>query len=235
MLIEFLLERRKSEYLQFVNMTSKDLLRVRLLFVIMFLMMGMGLTMFILKDLNQLQQYGIPVLAAFLGFKFPYFKLMKDKKAMEEKVAGLFPEFLQAFSTAELTNKIMFQTLKASVPFTPQPIKARLVHLLEQIDENGDKREYYMEFAQFINTPDAYIIMDQIYKFSVQGYKEETMEKLRNNILEIQKNNMEFVINKKTETMDSFGIIPLLATMIFIVIFAGTILIHEMNSALDLI
>lgn len=235
MLIEFLLERRKTEYLQFMGMTKKELFRVRLVFVIMFLMIGMGLTMFVLKDLTQLQQYGIPLLAAFLGFKFPYFKLMKDKKAMEEKIAGLFPEFLQAFATAELTNKIMFQTLSASVPFTPQPIKARLIHLLEQIAQEGDKREFYMEFARFINTPDAYIIMDQIYKFSVQGYNEETMEKLRNNILEIQKNTMEFIIKKKTETMDSFGIIPLLATFIFITIFAGTILIHEMTSALELI
>ncbi|MED4077620.1 hypothetical protein P4645_15500 [Lysinibacillus fusiformis] len=230
MIVDIILERRRNEYLNFVQLSKSEFIKTRLIFTLVAAVFFGGMGWYFLNGFTIIV-YLIAAVGALAGYKYPYLKLGGMKKTTEEKLDLLFSDFLQAYAILQPTKENNMNVFQASLPFVQEPLHSGVERLADRIRVEGDKREIYMEFAEYVNTPDAYTFMDQFYKFSVEGYKDEALTKLLNHVREIQKNRMAFVIKKKFNSMENFGLLPLLCGTVFILLIIFTILLQEFTKA----
>lgn len=235
MFIDLILERRKKELLNFVNLTKGSFMQARLVFMLLGIVATLIVCYLFFGFENKVVVITIVGTGAAIGYKFPYFTLLLQKKEVEERIANIFPDFAQAFSIIMPTRNNILTAMKEAVEFTAEPLQTKLIDVIKKIDAEGDKREFYLELADYVGTADAYTIMDQLYKFSVQGYDEETLRKQQDMIKKMQEDKMDFISDKKTNSMDNIGILPLLSASVFIACFVGVILIRKFNEAMSIL
>ena len=114
MLVELILEKRKKEFLEFVHLTSKSFLQVRIIYGLLAAMVaGFGVWYFA-NESTTATIILVTLVGLFVGFKYPYLQLMSQKKSVEEKVAMQFPDFLQAFTSLQPTKRVILYTLQSS-------------------------------------------------------------------------------------------------------------------------
>jgi len=229
-LVDIILERRRKEYLDFIQISKSTFVKTRFLFTLIGVLLLGGMGWYIFEEFS-IFVYIFAAVGALVGFKYPYLKLGRMKKITEKKLEMLFSDFLEAYVIIQPTKKNNLNIFQASLPFIKEPLHSGVEKLTKRIGVEGDKREIYMEFAEYVNTPDAYTFMDQFYKFSVDGYKDEALTKLINHIRKTQENRMSFVIKNKTDFMENMGIFPLLCGTVFIILVVLTILLQEFTKA----
>lgn len=221
MITELIKEERLNDLLEFFAKDRKDFKKTRLIFGILFLILGF----FIFFLHPKIPFLLIPLIGFAIGYKYPYYSLMSKKQRHDMLNSYLFPEFVQSFIALIPTSGNVYQTLLATYPYTKEPLKSRLATLIEKLQKEN-KREYYLEFADTLNSSEAYMVMDMIYQFSEYGVKKESLKELQNYMEEIHKNRIDEIINKKMAKMENLGYFPILITMIFVLGFTVIIFLH---------
>lgn len=168
----------------------------------------------------------------YLGWKFAYFKLLYTKNNIDVKNSFLFPQFLQSFIALLPSSGNVYQTLKTTVNYTPDPLDKELVKLIKKI-EQGNDRNAYLEFAEYIGSSEAYMVMNMIYQFSEQGVEKESIQELERYIQNLKENKVDELIQYKMNASDKFGLFPILISLFLVGGFAAVIFLHYMRDVTD--
>lgn len=211
MIGELLSEKSKAIYFEYFRINENKFRLNRYLIGILFFGL-MAITSLLLD--NYLLLLVTPA-AFYVGYKVPYINLISQKKQSDLMISFAFPQFLQSFMALLPTSGNVYQTFKNTLEYTSEPIKGQLEKLINNI-EDENKREYYLEFAEFIGTTDAYMVMDQIYQFSEYGIKKNSLGELQRYIQSIQENKMDELIIKKMARMENHGLVPLFISMFLV-------------------
>jgi len=163
--------------------------------------------------------------AALIGWKFPYYNLLTLKAKYDKINAHLFSNFLTSFIALIPSSGNVYQTLIACVPYTKDPIRTKLEGLIVSI-EQGNSRDGYLKFADYIGSSESYMIMDMIYQFSEFGMKKETLKELYEYVHDLQKNKIDELIEKKMVSMDMLGFMPIFISMFMVFGFAIVLIAH---------
>lgn len=230
MLAELLKETNLEVYLRYFQRDAKPFKIIRIIYGLLFLMFFA--TSALLFE-NYLLLIGSPIVA-IIGYKFPYLNLILRKEKQNLIVSFLFPEFLQSFMALLSSSGNVYQTLVASVPHVGEPIKSELEKLIRNI-EKENKREYYLEFAEYIGTSEAYMILDLIYQFSEFGIKKDALQQIEQYIQSIVENKTEELIEKKMSVMDVLSFPPLLISLVLVFGFAVVLFLYYMQDVSDVL
>ncbi|MFD1705221.1 MULTISPECIES: flagellar assembly protein FlaJ [Siminovitchia] len=171
-------------------------------------------------------------LAFYVGYKLPYFSLISLKKNEELRTSFLFPQFLQSFMGLLSSSGNIYQTLKATIPYTGEPLKRELEKLVKNI-EKDNHRDYYIAFAEFVGTNEAYTIMDMIYQFSEYGVKKDTLHDLRDYIQGLDENKVNELIERKMMSGEKYGYMSIFISLFLLLGYAGAILFYYLGDIMD--
>lgn len=219
---DFLKETNLQAYLDYFNRERKAFTRVRFIMATLFALLYMMAIFLLQKNIFFL---GMPVVA-FIGYKVPYLKLLQQKKQSDLINSYLFPEFLDSFlACLASSSENIYQALLATVPYTKGSLKKELKKLIKGIQQKND-RDDYLEFAEYMGTSEAYMVMDMIYQFSVFGVKKEALKELSEYIRHINENKVDELIQSKMEDMDKLAIGPMVILLLLIGGFAATVFLH---------
>ncbi|KRG13901.1 hypothetical protein ACA30_13270 [Virgibacillus soli] len=211
MFFELIKENRLNDHLAYFKKEKKDFIKVRIIYGLLFTLIGAIIIYMMGKMLYFL---ALPVLF-ILAFKYPYYNLVKNKKRIDNDNSYLFPDFLGSFIGLIPSSGNVYQTLVATLPYTKEPLKTGLEELIAKI-EDENKREHYMDFADYIGTSESYMVMDMIYQFSEFGIKKEPLKELERFVQDLETNKQNEVIAKKMNDMEYLGFLPIFISMYFI-------------------
>lgn len=169
--------------------------------------------------------YGVALILALGGYKLPYILINSTRKSQAVINKYLFADFLQTFLALIGTTNNVYATLVASKSYVEEPLRTELEKLIDLI-EFDNRREYYTDFARYIDTSEAYMVMDMIYKFSAFGLDNESLIKISELIDNLQNNQIDELIEKKMNSQENVGFIPLFITMILVGGYTVVMFIH---------
>lgn len=186
------------------------------------LTLGLGLFFLLvlafLKFKNPWFLVGSPILG-YVGYKLPYIKIVSMKNRVDIVNSFLFPNFLRTFISLLGTQGNVFQTLSATIPYLDEPIKSEVSKFVKKIEKNN-AREYYLEFAEYIGSNEAYLIMSMIYEFSNVGTHKDMLTELERYIDDIQQNKTKQLKQYKIYKMEKHANLPVVSTVVFVLIFS---------------
>ncbi|MFZ7947183.1 MULTISPECIES: hypothetical protein [Bacillaceae] len=212
MFFELINESRLNEHLAYFKKEKKDFMKVRIIYGLLLTLIG---AMVIYRMGNLLYFIAVPFLFV-LAFKYPYYNLVKNKKRIDNDNSYLFPDFLGSFIGLIPSSGNVYQTLVATMPYTKDPLRTGLEELIAKI-EDDNRREHYMDFADYIGTSEAYMVMDMIYQFSEFGIKKEPLKELERFVMDLEANKQNEVIAKKINDMEFLGFIPIFISMYLVI------------------
>lgn len=224
MLGEVLREKYLDLYLEYFHLSKKNYRITQwALTVIIFMLYSLG----VMITKNYTFLVGLPVVV-FAANRYSYFSLvLRNRNANIEKTF-LFPEFLRYFLSVVETSGNLYTALQNTILYVKGPVQSQLKLLVEKI-EKDNKREYYLEFAEFIGSSEANMVMSIIYEFSEYGIKKEALQELELFIDKIQENRINELIDKKVEVMDLYAVPALFLSVLFVAGFAGIVFMYYMN------
>ncbi|HBT71428.1 MAG TPA: flagellar assembly protein FlaJ [Lysinibacillus sp.] len=225
---ELLKERLLDAHLEFFRKDKKKFLIHRILYAVVVTMLYAMVIMVIKMPIWLI---GLPV-AFFIGWKFAYLKLLSTKNNIDVKNSFLFPQFLQSFIALLPSSGNVYQTLKTTLNYTPDPLDKELIKLIQKI-EKGNDRNAYLAFANYIGSSEAYMVMNMIYQFSEQGVEKESIQELERYIQNLQENKVDELIQHKMNASDKFGLFPILISLFLVIGFAGVVFMHSMTNVTD--
>lgn len=196
--MDFLLERNRRNYLDYFNITPGYFLRRRIMTtIILTVLYGVILWLYPNPKLFLL----LP-LVMFFGYKLPYIELLRMKKHENIIKEYMFPTFLRYFLALIETKGNVYQTLVATIPYMEEPIKSELIKLVQRLDDSSmDSREAFLDFAEFIGSSEAYLIMGMIYEFNEEGIIKKELDELDNTVTILQENKTNELIEHKANSL----------------------------------
>lgn len=226
MLIELWKEKSLNLYLDVFQIKSKIFTLLRVIYAIILSLIATTIILILGKKILLL---AIPVFF-LVGFKYPYFKLLMTKRKDDLLKSFAFPEFLSDFKILLGTNGNVYQTIKACLKYSKEPIKSELKKLSKNI-ETTNSRDVYQNFAQYIGTSEAIMIMDMIYEFSVEGVRKESLITFEKYIDRLKNNKTHELVTKKVASMDINGFYPILISVFFFFSFLIIVLYGYLRDA----
>lgn len=229
MIQELFTEQLREAHLEFFQISKKQLLLKRILYShILSMLFFMGISF---MQVSAIWYICLPI-AFFIGWKLPYLKLLLDKSSIDLKNAFLFLPFSQSFMVLLPSTGNVYQALKTTVPYTQAPLNSKLEELIKKI-EQGNNRQDYLEFAAYIGSPEAYMIMNMIYQFSEQGVRKEAIQALQQYIQNIQENKVDQLIETKMDTSFKISYLPMLLALFLVASFAVVLFTHYIGTIVD--
>lgn len=228
MFFELLKEEYYEKNLAYFQKTPKDLKKDRLLYAILVGIVG-AMFWYIMQDYIYL--LAIPI-GLFIGYKLPYYSVLSKKEQADKQNRHLFPEFMGSFIALIPTTGNVYQTLRTTIPYTKEPLRAGLEELVEKIRLDNN-REHYMAFADFVGTNEASLVMDTIYQFSEFGVKKDSLKELEQFVFELEKNAQNELLEKKMGDMEYLGYLPIFLSMVFILAFVGVMLVEFFSPVMN--
>lgn len=221
MITELLKETHLDTYLSYFRTEKKKFLLIRCIYgLILFCFFALG----ILFIKEYLWLMSLPIIF-YMGYKIPYLNLILNKKKSDLINSYLFPQFLGSFLALLSSSGNVYQTLVETVEYTDDPLRSELNNLIEKI-EQGNNRDDYLAFADYIGTSEAYMIMDMIYQFSEYGVQKEAIQELENYIHTLQENKVDELIQQKMIQMDKYGYMPIFISLFLTLGFAAVIFFY---------
>ena len=226
---ELLFEKSREVYLNYFKIDRKDFLRRRIFLAILLIALG-GLMTILSK---QLLVIFIAIFLGFVGFKLPYLQLLQRKSQSDMIKTFMFPQFLRYFIALYATQGNVYRTLIETAKYLDEPLRGELERF---IDDIGDENSYarYVEFADYIGTTEAQLVMSMIYSFSEQGAVEEELLELEKTSKKINDNKMQETINYKSKKQEKYMRLTLVLTMAYIFSFVATVLITRIMSVFSM-
>lgn len=227
-MFDFINEKDLDIYLQYFGKNRKKFMRFRYLYGFLFFLIGAMIAILI----NHYFAYLLLPILAFIGYKFPYVQLILNKRKKDLINSYIFPQFLQSFIALLNSSGNVYQTLVASIDYTNEPLKTELKKLVARIEKSND-RDDYLAFANYVDTSEAFMIMDMIYQFSEFGIRKESLKELESYILSLQENKMEELIARKMQEMEKLGFIPIFISLFLVGGFAVVLFLHYMSDVMN--
>ncbi|KIL74675.1 hypothetical protein [Bacillus badius] len=230
MFVELLSEKSLKKNLLYMGKDEKKFRTSRFLFAAIFLLWAAGIV-YVSKDF-----FLIPLIpmVTFIGYKYPYFNVLRSRNNILSLNSQLFPGFLTTFNALLPTSGNVYQALVACIPYIKDPLRSSLEELVQKV-EDDNRREDYMLFAEHIGTSEAYMMMDMIYQFSEYGIQRESLMEMQRFAQELDKNKMNELIQSKMVKMEVLGYIPVFISMFLVLGFAGTIGWHYVKYVMDIL
>lgn len=230
MIRELLTEHLRDVHLAFFQLPKKQFMIKRFLNSSLF-----SLFLCIIISLTKAEviwYLGLPI-AFFVGWKLPYLRLLMEKNTADVKNAFLFLPFSNSFMVLlPNVNGNVYQALKLTLPYTAAPLDKKLKELIEKI-EKGNNRQDYLDFAKYIGSPEAYMIMNMIYQFSEQGIQKESIQTLQRYIQNMQENKVDQLIETKMDTSFKISFLPVLLSLFIVGAFIVLIFAHYFKTIAD--
>lgn len=225
---ELLKEEYKDVYLDYFQKEAKGFRTTRLIYgLVLFLIFSLGILI-----LNKPVWLLMTPIMFYVGYKLPYYSLISLKKSDTIKVSFLFPQFSQSFMALISSSGNVYQALKASVPYTSDPLKRELEKLVKAIEVDND-REHYIRFAEFIETNEAYTIMDIIYGFSERGVKKDSLQELQAYIQDLDENKTNQLVETKLGRAEKYGLSTIFIAMFLLLGYTGSIMFYYFDDVMD--
>lgn len=227
---ELFVEKSLDFYLHFLNVnkrkfwTQRIVLSVFIFVMLLFFFLASKITLFLILS---------PVLT-YLVYKIPYFKIIGAKNHVDIVNSFLFPHFLRTFLSLLATQGNVFQTLVATIPYLDDPLKSEVEKLIKKIGEKND-RKYYLEFAEYVGSNEAYLIMSMIYEFSIVGTNSDLLSALENYINSIQTNKMTELKRYKLNKMEKHANIPVYISVGFVLVFTFSLMYFYISNMSNLL
>lgn len=128
-----------------------------------------------------------------VGYKIPYMQILVQKSNEDVVKSFMFPQFLRFFIGLFTTKVNVYQTLIETSKYVDEPLYTALMDFIDDIGEENDYARY-VEFANFIGTTDAQLVMSMIYNFSEKGAVPEEL-------LELERTSKKILDNKFEEAV----------------------------------
>lgn len=227
MVKELLFETNLNSYLNYFKLEKKSFNSFRWILALFLFFMPILAGLFLPGHYSHYKVLLIVLapVVGFLGFKMSYIDLLLKKKNDQLLIEYAFPQFLRYFISLIQVKGNVYQALIATVPYIEEPLKSQ-VELLTKRIASGNKREAYMDFADFINTSEASMIMSIIYDFSEDGIKSESLQALEQYIFNMYNNKMNELIDKKVNKMENYSKYPLIFSVLFVLSFVAVLFYH---------
>lgn len=218
---EVLTEKNKEFYFDYFQINPKKFLGKRILLASMLIFVYIYILTFTDKTILYL---GVPIVA-LIGYKIPYFEIVNQKERSSIIVQYSFPTFLRYFISLLDTQGNVYRTLKATIPYLNNPIKSEVQILINKMeDSNINMRNAFMEFAEFIGTSEARMVMGMIYEFNEEGINKQDIKELETIVEQMQENKTNELIEYKVNRMDKYANPILVYSLAYI--FAFTIMVY---------
>lgn len=216
---ELFIEKSLDFYLKFLNVDKKKFWAFRIL-----LGAGLFLSMFLIFIMlkNPLFLIAAPILS-YIGYKLPYFQIVGKKDQVDIVNSFLFPNFLRTFLSLLATQGNVYQTLLASVSYTEDPLKSELEKFVNKIEKKNN-RQSYLDFAAYIGSNEAFLIMSMIYEFSTVGTNKDMMTELERYIGSIQQNKTRELKEEKVRRIERHSNLPLISVVGLVLVFSLSLL-----------
>lgn len=225
MLTELLREEQLPYILAYYKKDQKHFTKSRKIGMLLYAFLALIVLLFFGKLVSM--WYIVP-LAALIGYKLPYIKLISKKNKDDHINAYLFPRFISSYIALIGSTQNPYDTLKLTVPYIKGELQDKVIQLIEGIDRDGS-RDHFIAVADYVNTTEAYMVMDRLYTFQTHGVDEDALKELEQHIAEIQNNRMDDLIKVKMTRMESVGLMPLFISMVFVIGFAGILMIYYLQ------
>ncbi|GIN75115.1 flagellar assembly protein FlaJ [Bacillus licheniformis] len=224
MIIEILKEKHLNLYLNYFGKTRKsyEINKWLITFLVFFIY---SMIVIFLKQFLIFLALPVVLLAAN---KFAYINLVARKKKDDLLKTYLFPEFLRCFICLLGVSGNVYSTLKATVPYVKEPLKAELQKLITNIERDNDRR-HYIEFANSIGNSEASMVMSMIHEFSEFGIQKDALQQLEQFIERLQENKTNELIERKVREMDKYSVPPVVLSVLFVLSFAVALFVYYMS------
>lgn len=231
-MVDFLLEKGTKEYLVSVNGKYSTHIIQQIMFAIIFGSIGAGFV-FVIGGLTFDYKVLVGLLiGGFIGFKVIYFRLMNEVKNRMGIRKAQFPEFLKYFnSLITVNNNNIVRTLESTLEYVPEPLNSEIQKLVDRAYEN-EGREAFMDFARFIGTSEAIMIMGVLSDFNEHGVDSHKLRDMEDTVAKMKENIINQKIIRQANAIEKYANTSLLASIGFVVLFVGTIfvqLISDLN------
>lgn len=228
---EILFEQNRNLYLEYFKMTKKDLFiqRLKVMLAMTFLF---GVIFYYYND-SSLVWLLFPLLL-FIGYKIPYYILIQLKSKEDIIRDMMFPTFLRYFVSLIGTQGNVYQTLRAIVPYIEDPIKSELIKLIKKLDDKDyENYQAYMDFANYIGSSEAYMLMGVINQFDEEGINKKELQEFELLVKNLQENKVNELIEKKAHSLEKHADPILVYGLTYIIIFTLTVFLVVFNKTLE--
>lgn len=228
---EILFEQNRNLYLEYFKMTKKDLFiqRLKVMLAMTFLF---GVIFYYYND-SSLVWLLFPLLL-FIGYKIPYYILIRLKSKEDIIRDMMFPTFLRYFVSLIGTQGNVYQTLRAIVPYIEDPIKSELIKLIKKLDDKDyENYQAYMDFANYIGSSEAYMLMGVINQFDEEGINKKELQEFELLVKNLQENKVNELIEKKAHSLEKHADPILVYGLTYIIIFTLTVFLVVFNKTLE--
>lgn len=221
--MELLFERERDAYLKYFNLTKKAF-TIRRLKVLLVIIALYAVVLYMNND--KVWLYALFPVVALIGYKLPYYELLRIVDKQDFVKEQMFPTFLRYFISLIETQGNVYQTLKAVVPYTEEPLRTKLIELIKNL-ESDDVENYdaFIEFADFVGSSEAHMIMGMINEFNEEGIKKAELDELENTIKRLQENKINEIIEYKVNSVDRHSTPILVYALAYVMIFTFILII----------
>lgn len=220
---EFFVEKKRNEYLDYFGMDAKKFQMQRIVLGVLLTV----LTLIIAYATGKVMLYAAVPVAGILGYKMQYFGLVSNKKHADMVKTFVFPQFLRYFIALLGSQGNVYQTLRATVPYLREPLKSRVEQFVDEIEEENEY-EKYLEFAEYIGTSEAHMVMGMIYNFSEHGVIQEELEELERMIDKINENKTDQMVLYKATEQEKYMNMPIFSGLFFVMSFVVIIIVYNL-------
>lgn len=227
---ELALETMRDTYLEMFHKEKGKFLMTRILLGIGLAILGYFITLSLGTAL--ILNIVVSIVFAVVGFKLPYMQLIVMKNNEDVVKSYMFPQFLRFFIGLYSTQGNVYQTLIETSKYVDEPLYTELMNFINDIgDENNYAR--YVEFADFIGTTDAQLVMSMIYNFSEKGAVQEELEELERASKKILENKFEEAVLYKAGKQETYMNYIVLLSVGYLLSFVALVLASMIPSLMS--
>ena len=219
---ELMLESSRDTYLEYFKENKSAFLMKRIILAVLFGLIGIAITIILKMPILIL----VALILAGFGFKMPYMQLLSRKSNADMLKTFMFPQFLRYFIALYSTQGNVYKTLIETSKYLDDPLKSRLEQFIKEIGEEN-AYEKYVDFAEYIGTTDAQLVMSMIYSFSEQGAVKEELDELERASKKINENKMIETINYKTKKQEVYMNYAVLLSVGYLLAFVAVIIVAK--------
>lgn len=214
-------------YFDYFKVDKKQFFIKRILLILLFTIVY---TLVYLQQQNILMLIGYPI-AILAAYKLPYFQLISRKNKRDIINQYAFPTFLRYFVSLIETQGNVYKTLRAIVPYMHEPLKEKVQELVVKLEKDEEsQRDAFMEFADYINSSDARMIIGIIYEFHQEGINKNDLKELESVVNELQNNKVNDLIEYKVNGMEKHATPIMIYALAYILGFAGIVMMVYFTS-----
>lgn len=225
MLIDILLERHTMKYLESVGGKYSTHLTQQIIYGVLFAI-ALGLLGFFTMGGLTLATLLLAIGGVFIGFKMSYIILIQEIKKRKQIRVEQFPVFLNYFSALVVVNNLnVVNTIGATINYLNEPMKSEVTKLHKSL-MSGDGRDAFLDFARFIGTADALMVIGVLSDFNDYGVDTLKLRELEATVNKLNDAIIDEKIIRQATSIESYANYSLLGVIFFVFVFVGILFVQ---------